>query len=252
MLKISAVIITFNEEHNIERCLKSVQTVADEIVVLDSFSTDKTEEICKNYHVKFLQHKFDGHIQQKNRVADAAENDYILSLDADEELSAELQKSIQKVKETGNFDAYRFNRLNIYCGKPIKHTTWYPDRKIRLWNRKKGKWGGTNPHDTIILTSGASLKFIKGDLLHYSYNTIEEHIKQANKFSSISAEQINKNNQKNLFLKAFINPSFRFLNNYFLKLGFLEGYTGLVISIIISFETFLKYSKAVYLRKIKK
>jgi len=252
MIRLSVVIITFNEEKNIERCLKSVMNIADEIIVLDSFSTDKTEEICQKYNVKFFQHEFDDYTSQKNRAVSFAENDYVLSLDADEVLSEKLKNSIFKIKENPIFDAYDFNRLNIYCGKPIKHTSWYPDRKIRIWNRKKGKWVGNKIHEIVKLEKDAKIDTLNGDLLHYSFNSIEEHILQANKFSSISAEQIVQNNKKNLVLKAITNPSFKFFKNYFLKLGFLEGYTGLLISIIISFETFLKYSKAIYLKHKKK
>lgn len=252
MIKLSAVIITYNEEHNIERCLQSLQDVADEIIVLDSFSTDKTEEICKKNNVKFRQHKFDNYTKQKNRAAEYAKHNFVLSLDADEALSEQLKQSIKQIPENQLFDAYDFNRLNIYCGKPIKHTSWYPDKKIRLWNKQKGKWTGDKIHEVVEIDKNAKIRFLEGDLLHYSFNSIEEHIKQANKFSSISAEQIHENEEKLLILKAFVNPSFRFIKNYFLKLGFLEGYTGFLISIIIAFETFLKYSKAIYLKKSKK
>ena len=252
MVKLSGVIISFNEEKNIERCLASLVDVVDEIIVLDSFSTDRTEEICKQFKVKFFQHKFAGYTKQKNRAIDYAENDYILSLDADEVLSDELQNSLQKVKEKAEFDAYDFNRLNIYCGKPIKRTGWYPDRKIRLWNKQKGKWIGDLIHEVVKVDEGCKVNFLKGDLLHYSFNTIEEHLNQVNKFSTISAEQLFQKKKKNLWLKAMINPPFRFLKNYFLKLGFLGGYTTFLISIIISFETFLKYSKAIQLKKGKK
>ena len=250
-MKLSVVIITYNEEKNIKRCINSVEEVADEIIVLDSHSTDKTEEICSEFDLKFFKHDFNGHIQQKNRVVNMAENDFVLSLDAAEELSDELRLSILKIKEEFQYDAYYFNRLNIYCGKPIKYTTWYPDKKLRLWNRKKGEWGGVNPHDTVKIQKGKPKKYLKGNLLHYSFNTIKEHIVQANKFSTIGAEQLIKNNNKNLLLKAFIKPTFRFFKDYFIKLGILGGYTGFLISIIISFETFLKYSKAYQLRKKK-
>lgn len=251
-MKISVIIITYNEENNIRRCLNSVKVVADEIIVLDSYSTDKTEDICSEFNVKFRKHDFNGHIQQKNRAVKLAENDFVFSLDADEELSKELESSILKAKEEFQYDAYYFNRLNIYCRKPVKYTTWYPDKKLRLWNRTKGEWGGVNPHDTVIIQKGVIKKYLKGDLLHYSFNTIEEHIAQANKFSTIGAEQLIKNKKKKLLLKALINPAFRFFRNYFLKLGVIGGYTGFMISIIISFETFLKYSKAYQLRKQSK
>ncbi len=247
-MKISAVIITYNEEKNIERCLLSLKEVADEIIVLDSFSNDKTEEICKKHNVKFYRHKFDNYTNQKNRAAELAKNDFVLSLDADEELSEELKNSIIKFKGNPVADACYFNRLNIYCGKAIKHTSWYPDRKIRLWNKEKAKWTGDKIHETVKTDNDAKKEFLKGDLLHYSFNSIEEHIAQANKFSGISAELLYKKNKKHLIFKALFSPAFRFFKSYFLKLGILCGYTGFMISVIIAFETFMKYSKAVYLK----
>ena len=147
MIKLSVVIITFNEEKNIERCLTSVKDIADEIVVLDSFSKDKTAEICINHGVKFFQHTFDGHIQQKNRAITYANFPHILSLDADETLSSELAESIKKVKQNFSKDGYYINRLTNYCGHWVKHCGWYPDAKLRLWDSRKGQWTGTNPHD---------------------------------------------------------------------------------------------------------
>ena len=144
-VKVSAVIITYNEERNIKRCLDSIVGVADEIVVVDSYSTDRTEEICKAYHVKFIQHRFFGHIQQKNWAILQATSPYILSLDADEALSDELRLSILKAKKNWTHDGYYFNRLTNYCGKWIRHTSWYPARKLRLWDSRKGSWGGFNP-----------------------------------------------------------------------------------------------------------
>ncbi len=248
-MNLSVVIITFNEEKNIERCLNSVKEVADEIIVLDSFSTDKTEEICKKHNVKFFQHKFDGHIQQKNRAVSLAENDYVLSLDADEELSLTLSEEIKKVKKKYPADAYFFNRLNFFCGKPVKYGGWYPDKKIRLWNKNKGEWGGINPHDTVILKKNATKNYLTGNLLHYSYNSIDEYLTQANKFSTISAKELVKRNKKHLYIKAVLSPLFKFFKNYFLKLGFIGGYTGFMISAVNAFETFMKYSKAIYYNK---
>ncbi len=251
MIKISVVIITFNEEKNIERCLNSVKDIADEIVVLDSFSTDKTEEICKKHNVKFFQHKFDGYTQQKNRAVNLAVNNYILSLDADEELSAKLKNSIKEIKNNPIFEVYKFNRLNIYCGKAVKHTSWYPDCKIRFWNKEKGRWVGDKIHEIVEADKDCKIGFLKGDLLHYSYNSIEEHISQTNKFSTLGAEQISGKSFPILLFKALFNPVFRFFKNYFIKHGFLGGYTSFMISVIISFETFLKYSKAIFLYKKK-
>ncbi|MBT8332765.1 MAG: glycosyltransferase family 2 protein, partial [Deltaproteobacteria bacterium] len=139
-VKISAVIITYNEERNIGRCLDSVREVADEIVVVDSYSTDKTKEICHSMNVKFLQHHFEGHIEQKNYAVSCASCGQVLSLDADEVLSEKLQQSILAAKQSWRFDGYSFNRLTNYWGKWNRHSGWYPDTKLRLWDRSKGRW----------------------------------------------------------------------------------------------------------------
>ncbi len=242
-VSISVVIITFNEERNIERCIKSVLNVADEIFVLDSFSTDKTEEICKKYKVRFQQHAFDGHIEQKNRAAALASFDYVLSLDADEALSPELEASVLEVKKNWEADGYYFNRLTNYCGKWIKHSAWYPDRKLRLWNRKKGKWGGNNPHDKYIMKPGSVEKYIDGDLFHYSFYTIEQHMEQIDKFSTIKANTAFQNGDKSGYFKIFFNPIAKFIKHYFIAKGFLDGFFGLVISVNSAHSTFLKYVK---------
>src|SRR6056297_3319413 len=174
-IKISVVIITFNEEKNIKRCLASIQDVADDIVVVDSYSDDRTEALCKSYGARFITHTFHSHIDQKNWAITQAVYPHILSLDADESLSAELKESILEVKKDWEYDGYYFNRLTNYCGKWIRHTTWYPSRKLRLWDSRKGSWGGINPHDQFILEPGCTRKYLKGDILHYSYYQLDEH-----------------------------------------------------------------------------
>ncbi|MBN2890744.1 MAG: glycosyltransferase family 2 protein [Bacteroidales bacterium] len=249
MNKISAIIISYNEEKNIERCLESIIDVADEIIVLDSFSTDKTEEICRKHNVRFEQHIFDGHIEQKNRVMNMASNDYVLSLDADEFLSNELKNSILKAKENLSFDAYSFNRLNFFCGKEIKHGGWYPDKKIRLWNKNKGKWGGKNPHDKVIFNKDAIRTHLKGDLKHFSFHSIKQHVDQINKFSSIKAENDFKAKKRGSFFKIIFKPNFKFFKIYFLKLGFLDGFYGLVIALNSAHSEFLRQVKLKELNK---
>ena len=244
MVKISVVIITFNEEKNIARCLESVKKVADEIVVLDSFSTDKTEEICKSYNVKFFQHKFDGHIQQKNRAITYATSPFILSLDADEALDDNLVKSILYVKAHWEFDAYSMNRLNSYCGKWLKHGGWYPDIKLRLWDSRLGAWGGINPHDKYELKDKSKITgHLQGDILHYSYYTVEEHYKQADYFTTIAAKALFEDGKKSGFIKTWLSPCTRFLRDYFLKLGFLDGKYGFIACKIMAYSTYLKYKK---------
>ncbi len=243
MQKLSVVIITLNEEKNIGRCLESVKDIADEIVIVDSFSTDSTEEICKKYNARFIKHEFNGHIEQKNWAIEQATYLHVLSLDADEELSESLKKSILEVKGDWRYDGYYFNRLTNYCGKWIRHTSWYPARKLRLWDRSKGKWGGLNPHDKFKLDKGSSRKFLKGDLLHYSYYSINEHIAQINSFSSIVAKAYLKENRRASYINIIFHPLWRLFRDYVIKRGFMDGFFGLVISVNSAHETFLKYIK---------
>lgn len=240
-IKLSAVIITYNEEKNIERCILSLKDVADEIVVVDSFSTDSTKKICDKHAVKFVEHVFEGHIQQKNWAISQATYHYVLSLDADEALSEELRQSILKVKKNWKGEGYSFNRMTNYCGKWIKHGHWYPDVKLRLWDSTKGEWGGKNPHDTFLLKSGNKGQHLKGDLLHYSYYTIEEHWRQAEKFSTIAAKAYHEAGKKSSWFKIIFSPISRFVSSYLLHRGFLDGKFGWVIARITYWETKQKY-----------
>jgi glycosyltransferase involved in cell wall biosynthesis len=249
MTKLSVVIITYNEERNIGRCLDSVKDIADDIVVVDSFSTDGTEKICLEHGVRFIRHAFDGHIEQKNWAISQARYPHILSLDADELLSDSLKRSIREVKENWVFDGYYFNRLTNYCGKWIRYSSWYPSRKLRLWDSRKGRWGGMNPHDHFILEKGANRKFLKGDLLHYSYYSIHQHIEQINRFSDIAAKSFFSVGRKASWFNIVFHPMWRLFRDYIIKFGFLDGFFGLVISINSAHETFLKYSK---LRKLNR
>jgi glycosyltransferase involved in cell wall biosynthesis len=252
-IKISAVIITYNEEANIERCLESIQGMADEVVVVDSFSSDRTAAICKSYGVEFIQHPFEGHIEQKNYALSCAGNDYVLSLDADEALSDSLYQSIRAAKLNWDADGYSLNRLTNYCGKWIRHCGWYPDKKIRLWDRRKGHWGGVNPHDHVVMDANSRIGHLHGDLFHYSYPTIRDHVSQINSFSEIAARAaFADGRQSNLLLDVGLNPFFTFIKKYFLKLGILDGYEGLVISTSTAYGKFLKYIKLRELEKKQK
>jgi glycosyltransferase involved in cell wall biosynthesis len=248
-VRLSVVIITYNEERNIERCLESVKEVADEVVVVDSFSIDKTEEICKKHGVKFLTHAFEGHIEQKNWAKNQATYNYILSLDADEALDEELKKSILHCKSNWTADAYTMNRLTNYCGKWIRYSGWYPDVKTRLFDRRKGHWGGQNPHDKYIPEKTSRIKHLQGELLHYSYYTLEEHLAQIRKFSTIGAEALYQKGVGSNGMKMIFKPGARFIKSYFIKRGFLDGLAGLRIATYTSYSSFLKYSK---LRKLEK
>ena len=243
MIKLSATVITYNEELNIARCLSSLVEVADEIVVVDSNSTDKTEEICKNYGAKFYTHDFFGYKEQKNYALEKASNDYIVSLDADEALSEEMKNSILSVKGNWKHDGYSFNRLNNYCGQWIFHSNWYPDRKVRLFDRRKGYWGGVNPHDKFILDKGTICKNLKGNLFHWVINSYEDHIHRANKFSSIAALEYFKMRKNSNIITMILRFIWHFFKSYIFKGGFRDGYNGFIISSISAYESFLKYLK---------
>ena len=244
MKKLSVSIITFNEEKNIRRCLESVSTLADEIVVVDSFSTDKTEAICREFDVKFSTHIFEGHIEQKNIALAYCSNPVVLAVDADEALSEKLLESIKIEKEKGfPHPVYSMNRLTNYCGKWIRHCGWYPDRKLRLFHKSAGKWGGENPHDQLILKEKVSAFQLTGDLLHYSYYTQEEHFKQVEYFTTIGAATYHKKGKKAGCLKMYGSPVAKFLRDYIFKLGFLDGKSGFQVCYISAGATFTKYKK---------
>ncbi|MBX7180856.1 MAG: glycosyltransferase family 2 protein [Bacteroidia bacterium] len=245
MPKISAVIITFNEERNIARCLDSLQGVADEVLVVDSYSTDNTKQIALQKGARFIEHGFDGHIEQKNWALSQAKFPHVLSLDADEALSPKLKESILEVKSNWQFDAYSMNRLTNYCGHWIRHSGWYPDTKARLWDSRKGKWGGDNPHDKFeLFETNKPIGFLQGDLLHYSYYSRSEHINRTIHYGKIGAEALKKRKAKGLLIKQLINPPWKFFKIFVLNLGFLDGSDGLFIARQAFHETWLKYHLA--------
>ncbi|MGB3586773.1 MAG: glycosyltransferase family 2 protein [Tunicatimonas sp.] len=237
---ISGVIITFNEERNIRACIESLQPVVEEVVVVDSYSTDNTEKVCLEMGVSFYQHEFEGHIEQKNYAMSLATYDHILSLDADERLSEGMIESIKGVKKNWDADGYVFNRLNNYCGAWLKRS-WYPDKKLRLWDRKRGKWGGTNPHDKVVMENGTVRK-LKGDILHYAYENLEEHYEQIKQFAIIAANaKYKKGKSANFIIHVLLNPVYKFFRRYIVKLGFLDGYYGFIFSGLTAYLNFMKY-----------
>lgn len=251
MIKLSAVIITFNEERNIARCLQSLDGIADEIIVVDSYSTDKTAAICSTFNVRFITNHFEGHIQQKNFAVSQASHAHILSLDADEALSPILKSSILAVKNNWEKDGYQFHRLTNYCGSWIKYAGWYPDTKLRLWKKEKGRWGGTNPHDKMIMEDNSSVGFLKGDLLHYSYSSVAQHIAQINYFSEIAAKEAFSQGKNASLVKILLSPCLVFFRKYFLQFGFTGGWIGFTICTNSAFATFSKYVKLKELQKNK-
>src|SRR5579872_2956109 len=189
MSKISATIITYNEEGYIGGCIDSLRTIADEIVVVDSFSEDSTKDICLKKDVKFIERKFTSHIDQKNFAASLTSFDHVISLDADERLSPQLIDSIKHIKETWPAEAYKMNRLSTYGDKWIQRGNWYPDQKVRIWNKHHGAWGGNNPHDRIILKPSVKPVHLKGDILHEAYRDSHAALQKIQAYSDIFAKE---------------------------------------------------------------
>lgn len=249
-MKISAVIITFNEEKNIARCLESLRGIVNEIVVVDSFSTDATQAICETYRVKFVQRQWAGYSAQKNYANHLATGDYILSIDADEVISPELRLSISGLKEP-YADAYQFNRLTNYCGHWIKHGGWYPDRKLRLFRNNIALWEGSI-HETLIFSKPVKPVHLKGDLLHYSFYTMGEYVRQQDKFTDLTAQKAFAKGKKSSVAGIVFRPRWRFFRDFILKMGFLDGRWGYQVCKIMAFATFMKYVKLQQMNSSKK
>lgn len=251
-MKLSVVIITHNEEQNIGRCIDSVQDIASEIIVLDSFSTDQTESICKAKGVIFQQRTWEGFSAAKNFANTLATGDVILSLDADEALSPQLRQNIKTTCETMHDDAYMINRLTQYCGTWIRHGGWYPDRKIRLFKRGICAWAG-DVHENLIFTNTPAIARVQGDILHYSFSKIDTHIKKIMTYATLSARRdLDRGKRYNFVMHGVIKPWFAFINMYFFKRGFLDGFYGWVIACNSAFEKFLRYAKYVEIKRNNK
>lgn len=249
MTPLSVVIITFNEEKNIGNCLGSVKDVADEIVVVDSFSADHTKQICEKYGARVIQKEFGGFIEQKNLAVALASYPNILSLDADECLSDELKQSIHLLKSNWQHDGYAINRLTSFCGRWVRHSGWYPDRKLRLFHRDKGAFRGTNPHDRFELQEGATLGRIRGDLLHYTAESEAGFRAKMEKYATIAAAEMHRQKRSISLPMLFLKTAAAFLRNYVIRLGFLDGTIGWKVCTISAAYTFQKYVKLRALNK---
>lgn len=237
---ISACIITYNEEKNIRRCLESVKW-CDEIIITDSLSDDRTVDICREYTDKIYTRPYPGNIDQKNYVASLATKDWTLSLDADERVTPELKEEILKMLERKNqrITGYYFKRRAYLFGKWIKHCGWYPDYKLRLFRRNKGKFEGREPHDE--LTVEGKTQRLNGSIEHYTYKTFKEYIHKIERYSSTAAMNMKLGNPLAVTFALLIKPPLKFFEFYFLRLGFLDGVVGLMICILSAFGNFLKY-----------
>ncbi len=241
-MKISATIITFNEERNISRVIESLRC-CDEILVLDSGSNDRTVEIASNLGARVVEASWHGYAAQKNIAMDLAANDWIFSIDADESLSEALEAEIWQIKKAGpKFDGYTVPRLAQYMGRWIMHSGWYPDRKIRLFNKQRAKWVGEFVHETVKITG--SIGHLHSNLLHFTCDSLSEHVRTMDSYTTLAAQEIAAREKFVPLSKLLFDPPWTFFQTYVLKLGFLDGVEGLTIAYMAAFYNYVKYAKA--------
>ncbi len=241
-MKISATIITYNEERNIARALESLRC-ADEVVVVDSGSSDRTVEIAEKLGARVIDSPWPGYAKQKNLAAERAANDWILSIDADESLSEALEAEIWRLKKNGpDCDAYTMPRLARYLGRWIHHSGWYPDRKVRLYDRRKAEWVGDYVHESVRVTG--KVGHLDANLLHFTCESLSEHLKTMDRYTTLAAEQLLASKQSVTWGRLIFEPPWTFFRTYFLKLGFLDGVEGLAIANMAAVYNFVKYAKA--------
>jgi len=241
--KISGVVISYNEEVKIRTALKSLSDVCDEIVVVDSLSTDATVETCREFTTRIHERPWQGYRAQKQYATDQAEFDWVLSLDADEELSADLCVEILKWKEGDGdeCDGYLLPRIAFFMGRWIRHTTWYPDWQLRLFRKSSGKWVGRSVHEGFKVHG--QIRRLTGHLHHYTYSSVSEYLQQLERFSSLAAQDYYDTGKRARLRHLAVNPPFVFVKNYLIRCGFLDGVPGLVVSVLAATSTFFKYLK---------
>ena len=241
-MKISAAIITYNEERNIARCIESLRC-CDEIVVIDSGSTDRTVELATKLGARVLDVAWRGYAGQKNHASECCQNDWVLSLDADEALSEALEAEIWQIKKNGpEYDAYTMPRLAQYLGRWILHSGWHPDRKVRLFDRRRAKWVGNFVHESVV--SGGRVGHLNANILHFTCNSLSEHLRTLDRYTTLAAEQLVSQKADIGWKELAVDPAWTFFRTYFLQRGFLDGYEGLAIAYMAAFYNFLKYAKA--------
>jgi glycosyltransferase involved in cell wall biosynthesis len=241
-MKITATIITLNEERNIARAIESLRC-CDEIVVLDSGSVDRTAEVAEKLGARVIDSGWRGFAAQKNLAAEQAAHDWILSIDADEALSEALEGEIWLVKKNGpHCDAYTMPRIAQYLGKWILHSGWYPDRKVRLYDRRKATWVGDFVHESVHVSGHVG--HLDANLLHFTCESISEHVKTMERYTTLAAQEIASRQVKVGVGRLIVDPPWTFCKTYFLQRGFLDGVEGLILAYMAAFYTFLKYAKA--------
>ena len=242
MEKVSAVIIVYNEENNLRECLETVQW-ADEIVVVDSHSPDRTVEIARQFTKKIFQKEYKGHIDKKRFAVSKAAHDWVFSIDADERVTPELTEEIHGVLAQGGGEAvgYDMPRMTRHLGRWILHGEWYPDRVTRLFRRSRMRYEGTEPHDRVILEGKRG--HLRGMLLHYNYRDFAHQIQTVQAYSDVAAKALFVEGRRAGFRNLVLRPPFKFLKCYFLKRGFLDGWPGFIIAATSAFYVLAKYVK---------
>jgi glycosyltransferase involved in cell wall biosynthesis len=241
-MKITATIITLDEERNIARAIESLRC-CDEILILDSGSTDRTVELAANLRARVIEAGWRGYAGQKNWAADQAAHQWILSLDADEALSEGLEAEILNLKKSGpRYDAYTMPRLAHYLGKRIYHCGWYPDRKVRLYDRSKARWVGDFVHESV--KPEGRVGHLQCDILHFTCDSLSEHLKTLDRYTTLAAQELAANRVRVPLWSLILDPPWHFVKSYVFQRGFMDGMEGLIISYMAAFYTFLKYSKA--------
>lgn len=240
-MKLSAVIITFNEEENISEAIRSVEW-ADEVLVVDSESTDRTREVAESLGARVILQPWLGFSAQKQFATDNAANDLILSIDADERVTSELQNEIENIRNDDLLPGYTIPRLSIYMGREIRHGGWYPDRQLRLFDRRRGAWNDRFVHESFQLNDGAVPGKLTGHLLHYSVKGPEEHARMiAERYAPLTAAQAFAEGRRSGPLRAIFSGWAAFIRSYILKLGFLDGFPGYCIASFAAHHAKLKH-----------
>ena len=240
-MKISTVIICYNSENTIRKTLNSLDW-SDEIIVVDSFSTDSTPDICKEFDVTFFQKEWQGFGKQRRWGVEQTNNDWIFVIDSDEEISDELKSELLNIKNEGaKADVYAMSWKVYYMNRWIRHSGWYPNYKERLFNKRSASWNESNLHEKLIY-EGVAVK-LKGDLYHYTYKDIDDQLEKINRYTTIAAEGLYAKGIKASFIKSVFGSIWRFKKVYFLKLGFLDGLAGFTIAVMESYYVMLRYFK---------
>lgn len=243
-MKISAVVIAFNEEEKIADAVLSLEW-ADEIIVVDSESEDRTRKIAESCGAKVITQKWLGFSKQKQFAVSAAQSDWIFSLDADEKVSEKLKREILRIKnlpDTEIADGYRISRLSFYMNRPIRHGGWYPDWQLRFFNRKKGGWKEVLIHESVQMADDARVEKLNADILHFSVkNAAHHHRMIGERYAPLAARQMHENNRRTTALKIATAGFAAFFQTYFLKAGFLDGLPGFCIARFAAHHAFLKH-----------